>query len=149
MPRYIIAADVPPGTTEASPVTESVTVTERVVVDGFIFIDQGAKDEVRAAVFSGARQILPDPSGSPQRIPGVTTPGPVRVKLPGSPAELTLRAFAPNAANAHDAIAVLDVEPPESVPDPVRLVGTDESAQPTARPATVPAESLSDSGDQG
>jgi len=147
MPRYIIAADVPAGTPESAPVTETVTVSERVVVEGFVFIDQGAKDEVRAAVFSGARQILPDPSGSPQRIPGITTPGPVRVKLPGTPAELTLRAFAPTSANAHDAIAVLDVEPPEAVPDPVRLVGTAEEAQPTARPATVPAESLSDGAD--
>jgi len=149
MPRYIIAADVPPGTTEASPVTESVTVTERVVVEGFIFIYQGSKDEVRAAVFSGARQILPDPSGSPQRIPGVTTPGPVRVKLPGTPAELTLRAFAPNAANAHDAIAVLDVEPPESVPDPVRLVGVDQTLQPRAGPNTVDPESLLDGEENG
>jgi len=142
MPRYIMSVDIPAGTPQSSPAKDTVTVKHKVAVEGFIFIDQGAKDTVRAEVRFGERRIHPHPNSEPQRVPGITNTAVINVELPGVPNELRLRGWAPNSNNEHDAIAVLDMRKPENVAQDVRVVGAGRGARDPA-PTPTPEDIMS------
>jgi len=142
MPRHIMSVDIPSATKRDEAVTTSVTVEQAVLDEGFIFIDDGAKNRIRAEVVFGNRRVIPHPNSEPQQIPGITNVASVDVQLPGVPNELTLRAWGPNADNDHDAIAVLDMKEPGDVAQDVRLVGGEEDPTATARPARRPDQQL-------
>jgi hypothetical protein len=124
MPRYQLSVTVPPQTPESAAVSDTISVDERIVKDGFLFTPPGSAFAVRAVLFAGDRQLLPEPGSDRVLIPGVADPARIDQTLPGTPNDLELRVFAPNSQFAHTVKAVVDTR-------------TEERARPLQRIADV------------
>jgi hypothetical protein len=89
-------------------VTDSIRVQEPVLVRGFRFVPPGATFEVSATLRYGDRQLLPQPPSDRTLVPGTAEPVQIGFVDLGTPYEVTLRAFAPNADFAHTVKAQVD-----------------------------------------
>jgi len=108
MPRYQLSVEVPPQTDEFAAVEETVAVQEPVVVRGFRFVAPGAAFEVKASLRYGDRQLLPQPPSDRTLLPGTTQSARIGFADLGTPYEITLRAFAPDADFSHIVKARVD-----------------------------------------
>jgi hypothetical protein len=108
MPRYQTQVTVPPQTGQADAVEGVLVLDERYIQDGLLFVPIGADGEVKARLLFGERSLLPTPDSDPTLIEGATDPAPIREFVPGTPARLTVRVWAPDADFPHTVTARVD-----------------------------------------
>lgn len=148
MPLYSLSADVPPQTAEKDAVTTTVAVDEPVLDRGLLFIDPGANGEVQAQLRVGETAVLPVEPGEPARIPDVREFVPINAELPGTPGEVTLRAWAPDADFNHDVIAQVVVLSEDEATETVKVSEFGEDAQATAQRSSGGPQNLTPADDE-
>ena len=105
MPLYELSVTTNVQSSEGDAVTSSVEVDEGFVEEGLIFIDPGSNGEVRAQLRFGDRSLLPASESGFVSVPANRAFVPINFVLPGSPNDIELRAWAPDADFTHEVIA--------------------------------------------
>lgn len=133
MPLYTRIVQVSAQTAETSAVRSLVAVDEQVVVEATVFIDPASNGEVSAVLLDGERQIIPEPSGDAIAKPGETTVKNLRHVLPGTPSDVEVKVWAPDADFDHEVIVQFETAEPEEIGQLDRLLDafspTDVSGQ--------------------
>lgn len=124
MPLYTRTIPVPAQTGEDSAVTVLTEVDEQVITEAEVFIDPGSNGEVRVVVLDGESRVLPERAGDAISKPGTTGPVPLDHRLPGQPATVTLKVWAPDADFQHEVIVNFETADPSRANPLQRLVET-------------------------
>lgn len=95
---------------EDSATTEKITVEEDTITKFKAFLDPASNGEVRAEMLVGRSGAVPDREGDPISQPGITESKNLEVELPDTPAEITFKAWAPNADFTHDVIFTIETD---------------------------------------
>jgi len=133
MPQYSRTVQVEPQTAETDAVTVLTEVDEQVITEASVFIDEGSNGEVRVVLLDGETRIVPEQAGDPIAKPGSTGPVPLDHRLPGVPANVTVKVWAPDADYAHEVIVTWETREPSQTRQLDRLISlfspTDVSGQ--------------------
>lgn len=145
MPRYRIQVEVPAGTPEDQAVEDSIEIDERYIDRALLFVPPGSAGTVNAELTFGEFRLLPTAESDTTVLPGTTDPAPVKQQLRGSPLELRLRSWAPNAGFAHTVTARIDALEVSQRPDKVDVVSLPRSVTTTRSGRSVTPQDIMDS----
>jgi len=121
MTRYRWEVTVPPKTQQSAAVTSTIEVDEAVIQDGLIFAAPGSAALVFAEIRFGDLVLFPSANSSRRVLPGITDAAPLNFEAEGTPFELELRAFAPQAEFPHGVVARVDAVQPANAAETVNI----------------------------